>query len=110
MMLVFVLNTLMPWRTVALVCLFLPVLTVVALCFVSIIYYVFNAMNFGSISAQIEIRSFRIQLLDDFLLILNFLFFAIYFNFYLHQKRLFLLSLGSRDSTVAAFQEPGFRS
>lgn len=36
MLLVFVLNTMMPWRMVALICLFVPILTVVALYFVSV--------------------------------------------------------------------------
>lgn len=34
LLLVSVLNTLMPWRTVALVCMFVPILTTLALCFV----------------------------------------------------------------------------
>lgn len=36
MLIVSILNTLMPWRTVALVCMFVPALTAIALCFVSI--------------------------------------------------------------------------
>lgn len=39
MLLVFVLNTLLPWRTVALVSLFLPILTTIALVFVSFSYH-----------------------------------------------------------------------
>lgn len=35
MLVVSILNTLLPWRTVALVCMFVPVLTTLALCFVS---------------------------------------------------------------------------
>lgn len=35
MLFVFVLNILMPWRTAAMVCMFVPILTIVALCFVS---------------------------------------------------------------------------
>lgn len=35
MLVVSVLNTMLPWRTVALVCLFVPILTVIALLFVS---------------------------------------------------------------------------
>lgn len=35
MLLLSVLNTLMPWRSVAFVCLFVPVITTIALCFVS---------------------------------------------------------------------------
>lgn len=35
MFLVLLLNTLMPWRTIALVCLIWPVITAIAICFVS---------------------------------------------------------------------------
>lgn len=35
MLVVSILNTLLPWRTVALICMFVPVLTTLALCFVS---------------------------------------------------------------------------
>lgn len=35
MLVVFLLNTLMPWRSAALVCLFVPVFTIIALTFVS---------------------------------------------------------------------------
>lgn len=56
---VFVLNTLIPWRMVALVCMFVPIITVVALCFVSIsqknayfngdfFFGSFNHFDFGS--------------------------------------------------------------
>lgn len=36
MFFVFALNTFMPWRTAGLVCMFIPILTVLALCFVSL--------------------------------------------------------------------------
>lgn len=42
--LVATLNTLMPWRYVALVCMFVPVLTTIALCFVSF----FNIISFAN--------------------------------------------------------------
>lgn len=35
MFFVFTLNTLMPWRVAGLVCMFVPILSVIALCFVS---------------------------------------------------------------------------
>lgn len=35
MLVIYILNTLMPWRTAALICLALPVLSMILLCFVS---------------------------------------------------------------------------
>lgn len=34
--LLFVLNTLMPWRMVGLFCMFIPIVTIIAMCFVSV--------------------------------------------------------------------------
>lgn len=36
-LIVFGLNTLMPWRTIGLFCMFVPIITVVGICFVSVL-------------------------------------------------------------------------
>lgn len=51
MLFVFILNTLMPWRMVAMCCMFVPILTVFALCFVSFEYRTFSITdNFNNLT------------------------------------------------------------
>lgn len=60
MLIIYLLNTLMPWRSVALLCLTLPVITAIAICFVSsrVLANVTNAKKFpGKILLMIIVDS-----------------------------------------------------